>query len=72
MYKTTQRLLFHWLKVNLSVLDITSIADDDAENPHIDTKEEKRGQKEAWHERRQAKEFQIVPLRKPKCLSTRN
>lgn len=65
MYRAKELRSLHWLGINITVLGITSIADDNAKNPHIDTKEEKRGQKEAGHERRQAKEFEIVPLRKP-------
>lgn len=72
MYKTTELHSLRCLRVDLSVFGITPVTDDDAKNPHVDTKEEKRGQKEAGHKRRQAKEFQIIPLRKPKCLSTTN
>lgn len=69
MYKITEFLSLHRLNVSLHIFDIASITNDDAKNPDINTKEEKRGQKQAGHKCRQAKELKIVPLRKPKCLS---
>jgi len=68
----TRFLSLHGLGVSPRVLHITPITDNDAKNPHIDTEEEKRGQKEAGYESRQAKEFQVVTLRKPQCLSSTN
>lgn len=68
IYKTVGVLLLQWLEVSLRRFAIASIADNDAKNPDIDTKEEKRGQEQARHKCRQTKKFQVVPLRKPKCL----
>jgi hypothetical protein len=40
MYKSTELLSLHCLQVSFRVFGITSITNDDAKNPDIDTKEE--------------------------------